>query len=785
MLRLALLAAPLTASRLEADALVTDLWAGLLRTTVHYVDLIRLPLRESSLPEWMDSIRASQAIDLSGFDGVIATQSPGWFVDHPLLAVYPLTQSRNDQPMVQDGWDPELNRWTDADHSLIELAEHGGSYTFVEVLERYEMLLQNEYVPEHRHELSSHFSQRLLCALDRMALRRSHVNSIVAPSRHVAADLDFIADLVDCPVVAPPTLSIGDVDHREGGLVVLPEVVSRQNSWYESILTTLGSDPSVTLLHASDTQIWNNLRERFPSARIATYVSERQLQGYLHGAAWTLFLDRGKRFETRALHCLRGQGRVIACEDSGALAETLTAFDETRAVVVPPDSVSIKAALARFANSPLPLPLPERAMTSAQSWLSALIPATAPKPFIRARRRPRIVTALTYPVVPVRGGGQARIYHLFSAIARRAEVQIVTLAEPGAAPFDAVIGRQLRETRVPMSREHHAAEEQLRFETGILQITDIAFTELHSLTPDFGNALALATHQSDFWVSSHPFAVPAHQRIGKLPNVHDSHNVELDLKVQLMSQTPTAKRLLDRLRTVERDAVHDAEIVSACSQADAERLAHLYTPKAAIVVAPNGVDTREVDYIDWQTRQARKGEAGLSNTKTAFFMGSWHGPNVEAVDSILQWAGELQGQWQFLIAGSVIHAPRKRAVPPNVRFLGVIDEATKAAVMGFVDLALNPMMSGAGTNVKMLDYMAAGIPTLTTALGARGIDLVANQSAYVADLVDFPRALAQWRFDEASEIARSARQLAESTYDWRVIATRVLKRWEEAGLLLT
>jgi Glycosyl transferases group 1 len=39
------------------------------------------------------------------------------------------------------------------------------------------------------------------------------------------------------------------------------------------------------------------------------------------------------------------------------------------------------------------------------------------------------------------------------------------------------------------------------------------------------------------------------------------------------------------------------------------------------------------------------------------------------------------------------------------------------------DFAINPMFSGAGTNVKMADFIAARLPILSTEFGARGFNL--------------------------------------------------------------
>ena len=41
---------------------------------------------------------------------------------------------------------------------------------------------------------------------------------------------------------------------------------------------------------------------------------------------------------------------------------------------------------------------------------------------------------------------------------------------------------------------------------------------------------------------------------------------------------------------------------------------------------------------------------------------------------------------------------------------------------------INPMISGSGTNIKMFDFMAAGLPIITTDIGARGIEELLRES---------------------------------------------------------
>ncbi len=42
---------------------------------------------------------------------------------------------------------------------------------------------------------------------------------------------------------------------------------------------------------------------------------------------------------------------------------------------------------------------------------------------------------------------------------------------------------------------------------------------------------------------------------------------------------------------------------------------------------------------------------------------------------------------------------------------------------GAASVAVNPMVSGSGTNLKIVEYLAAGVPVVSTPFGMRGLDL--------------------------------------------------------------
>jgi glycosyltransferase involved in cell wall biosynthesis len=113
-------------------------------------------------------------------------------------------------------------------------------------------------------------------------------------------------------------------------------------------------------------------------------------------------------------------------------------------------------------------------------------------------------------------------------------------------------------------------------------------------------------------------------------------------------------------------------------------------------------------------------------------------------------------------------------LPENVRPVGIASAAELLLFLQAADVALNPMMHGSGTNIKMLDTMAAALPILTTATGARGLEGRSGEHWIEAERDDFPHALRELVGNPAlaTNLAGNARRLAENVYDWPIIAAR-------------
>ena len=163
----------------------------------------------------------------------------------------------------------------------------------------------------------------------------------------------------------------------------------------------------------------------------------------------------------------------------------------------------------------------------------------------------------------------------------------------------------------------------------------------------------------------------------------------------------------------------------------------------------------------------------------ALFIGSAYPPNMEAVGVILNQLAPANPEVTFVIVGGAsdraIVEGFASHVPSNVKLLGAVSDAARNEAYAAADIAINPMFTGSGTNIKMLDFLAAGLPTISTPVGARGI-INRNDACFIVDDINqFSDWIRRLRQDSRfrARLAAESRKLAEEMYDWRHISAQL------------
>ena len=385
------------------------------------------------------------------------------------------------------------------------------------------------------------------------------------------------------------------------------------------------------------------------------------------------------------------------------------------------------------------------------------------------------------PITPAVGGGRIRLLGLYHGLGAGNQTTYVgTYDWPGEPPRDNQISPTLREITVPLSPEHFAAHEALRAQVGGKVVIDSAFPQQAHLSPAYLARAREAAREADVVIFSHPWVHPlvkdSLDRRRQLV-VYDAHNVEGMLRMSLLDDGGQGAQIVRDVIRVEKELCHEADVVVACSKEELLLFHELYgVPLRKLRLSPNGVFTERVRPASPQERAQHKRRLEIFHPNAAIFIGSGYRFNIEAAEYIIRDIAPRLPSVLFVIAGGVGGCLSdflfQQGPATNVRITGLLSDEEKASYLAACDIGLNPMFGGSGTNIKMFDYLAAGIPVVTTEIGARGIDEI-GETAFLAEpagqfmdsinlLLHHPTV---WR-----QMSRAARRLARDLYSWERIS---------------
>lgn len=384
------------------------------------------------------------------------------------------------------------------------------------------------------------------------------------------------------------------------------------------------------------------------------------------------------------------------------------------------------------------------------------------------------------PITPAVGGGRQRLLGLYSNLGGQVDaVYVGTYDWPGESYRDQQLTPTLREICVPLSDAHHRAAQATVNRMAGRSMIDIEFPQQVLLSPEYLAVARRELQDADVVVFSHPWCYPplaadlkAHQLV-----VYDAHNVESVLRMSLHDDLPEAASLLEGVVATEAALLANSQLVYCCSSEEVRLFQEIFdVPPGKLRVAPNGTFTQRFkqDLIRMRADARAALPAEEQARKRVVFMGSQYGPNAEAGRFIVDVLAPRVPDVTFVLIGGVSEGLLLTPIPGNVMCVGIVDEEQKWKLLLSADVAINPMFSGAGTNVKMFDFLAAGLPVLTTAVGARGI---VDESTGKGEIVVKPRdalvsALSSLLAEDISENQRQAcLALVERRFSWEAISS--------------
>jgi glycosyltransferase involved in cell wall biosynthesis len=390
----------------------------------------------------------------------------------------------------------------------------------------------------------------------------------------------------------------------------------------------------------------------------------------------------------------------------------------------------------------------------------------------------RILVLSTYSAYPTIHGGQTRLYELYQNLAKSFDVTILSLPEMDKPAFSKTLENGLKQICIPESKEQ--AEKKFKIERALnLPLHDINTIDSFELSKDFLFKAKELIKKSDVIVFTQPYLFELSKYVDNKIKIYDSQNVEYNLKLKFFKQkTKEVDKLIKKVFDIEKRACLKSDIIFCASEEDKDDFVKLYSAKEKkMVMIPNGINVKKVRFITKEEKINQKINCGLDKSQVIIFVGSWHPPNLEALEYIVKISQNLPDSFFFIIGNIKDYYMQQHPtakLPKNVLMFGMFtfDDPEKFELYKLADIAVNPMFSGSGTNIKMLDYMSAGIPVISTKIGARGLGIANGKDAIVCEpslfVVNMKKLLKDKKLQQKMRLR--ARRKVEDEFDWEKIS---------------
>jgi|LakMenEpi03Aug12_release.lakeMendotaPanAssembly.Ray.scaffolds.fasta_scaffold228340_2 hypothetical protein len=218
----------------------------------------------------------------------------------------------------------------------------------------------------------------------------------------------------------------------------------------------------------------------------------------------------------------------------------------------------------------------------------------------------------------------------------------------------------------------------------------------------------------DIVIAESPFLWPIAKRVEGKIRVLSAHNHEVTYHDDF------APWRVELLKKNEKQAIHEADLVICVSEED-KIIFEKLRPGKVIQTLANGFHKSSLE-----NRACRLSNANLKKTwgitdnhRIALYLASDSSHNRRGLEALchLFCDSEIKRRWSLLVLGN-IHL--SGSLPESIIPCGI--QKNLLPFFKGSDVALNPVWSGSGSNVKLIECLGNGLSVLTTPFGARGFN---------------------------------------------------------------
>jgi len=269
------------------------------------------------------------------------------------------------------------------------------------------------------------------------------------------------------------------------------------------------------------------------------------------------------------------------------------------------------------------------------------------------------------------------------------------------------------------------------------------------------------------------------RKVCRVPRFLCSHNVEcLPWRRFSEVQANPARRAAlylewRKMKLFERRAISAFDHVSAVSETDA-RIMQSWFSADSVEVIPNAVDTHFYE-----------GQDGPKEDDLLVYcasMDAWVNQDAANyfVKRILPEIHKYRPQTRVMIVGREPPDAIRRLACDRVIVTGTVKDVRP--LLAKATACIVPLRIAGGSRLKILEAFAAGLPVVSTSIGAEGLDVEPDRHLLIADkTTDFASACLQLLTDRPlrERLGKAGKSLAREKYDWSAVYPLVENAWEQ------
>jgi len=376
---------------------------------------------------------------------------------------------------------------------------------------------------------------------------------------------------------------------------------------------------------------------------------------------------------------------------------------------------------------------------------------------------------------PLNQGGKIRIFNIVKELSRSHRVTLAAVVDSRAAAEPGPL-RELCSEIVLVERPARLWPDRLAFFSGTAPYNVIRYRS-SALRRELQRLLQRGAF--DLVQIEFPMMWQYADLFPGTPVLLDAHNIEYRNVQQIgSSATSPLWRLLylveeRRLRAVEERAWRESSRCFTVSEPERAAIGACIGNDAKVISAANGVDPERFEFRPKTDRHKR----------ILFLGGMDYTPNLDAaryfLSEIFPIILDKEPEARLLLVGRELSRIGDQMAMQGVECHENVPEALPWFYEA--DLLAVPLRQGAGTRIKVLEAMAAGLPVVSTSKGCEGIAAENGRDLLIADTPEqfAAAALRIMRSKEAAgDLARNARRLVLEQYTWENAANVMGKTFE-------